>query len=99
MSDTAPGVRVDIWLWRARFFKTRAIATDYVSRKGVRITKNGLTRKTDKAGQRVGPGDVLTFYKAKAIETVEILEVGERRGPASEAMQTKAVLTLVEGET
>ncbi|MHA7857134.1 MAG: RNA-binding S4 domain-containing protein [Henriciella sp.] len=85
MSDTAPGVRVDIWLWRARFFKTRAIATDYVSRKGVRITKNGLTRKTDKAGQRVGPGDVLTFYKAKAIETVEILEVGERRGPASEA--------------
>ena len=85
MSDTAPGVRVDIWLWRARFFKTRAIATDYVSRKGVRITKNGLTRKTDKAGQRVGPGDVLTFYKAKAIETVEILGVGERRGPAAEA--------------
>ena len=85
MSDTAPGVRVDIWLWRARFFKTRAIATDYVSRKGVRITKNGQTRKTDKAGQRVGPGDVLTFYKAKAIETVEIIEVGERRGPAAEA--------------
>lgn len=85
MSDTAPGVRVDIWLWRARFFKTRAIATDYVSRKGVRITKNGQTRKTDKAGQRVGPGDVLTFYKAKAIETVEIIDVGERRGPAAEA--------------
>lgn len=86
MSDEiAEGVRVDIWLWRARFFKTRAIATDYVSRKGLRITKHGQTRKTDKAGQRVGPGDVLTFYKAKAIETVEILEIGERRGPASEA--------------
>ena len=86
MSDnSAEGVRVDIWLWRARFFKTRAIATDYVSRKGVRITKHGQTRKTDKAGQRVGAGDVLTFYKAKAIETVEILEIGERRGPAAEA--------------
>ena len=86
MSDnSAEGVRVDIWLWRARFFKTRAIATDYVSRKGVRITKHSQTRKTDKAGQRVGPGDVLTFYKAKAIETVEILEIGARRGPAAEA--------------
>jgi len=78
-------VRVDIWLWRARFFKTRALATDYVSRKGIRITRHGQTRKTDKAGQRVHRGDVLTFYKAKSIETVEVLEVGERRGPAAEA--------------
>ncbi len=78
-------VRVDIWLWRARFFKTRALATDYVSRKGIRITRHGQTRKTDKAGQRVHCGDVLTFYKAKFIETVEVLEVGERRGPAAEA--------------
>lgn len=83
--DSAEDVRVDIWLWRARFFKTRAIATDYVSRKGVRITKHGQTRKTDKAGQRVGPGDILTFYKAKAIETVEIMDIGVRRGPAAEA--------------
>lgn len=86
MSD-APGedVRVDIWLWRARFFKTRALATDYVSRKGIRVTRNGQTRKTDKAGLRVSAGDVLTFYKAKAIETVEVLEIGQRRGPAVEA--------------
>lgn len=78
-------VRVDIWLWRARFFKTRALATDYVSRKGIRITRHGQTRKTDKAGLRIHSGDVLTFYKAKAIETVEVLHVGERRGPAAEA--------------
>ncbi|NQY97879.1 MAG: RNA-binding S4 domain-containing protein [Henriciella sp.] len=86
MSD-APSeeIRVDIWLWRARFFRTRALATDYVSRKGIRITRNGQTRKTDKAGLRVSAGDVLTFYKAKAIETVEVLQIGERRGPAIEA--------------
>lgn len=84
-NEATEGVRVDIWLWRARFFKTRALATDYVSRKGIRITRHGQTRKSDKAGQRVAPGDVLTFYKAKTIETVEILALGERRGPASEA--------------
>jgi len=78
-------VRVDIWLWRARFFKTRALATDYVSRKGIRITRHGQTRKSDKAGQKVAPGDVLTFYKAKALETIEVLEIGQRRGPAAEA--------------
>lgn len=78
-------VRVDIWLWRARFFKTRALATDYVSRKGIRITRHDQTRKTTKAGQRITSGDILTFYKAKTIETVEVLEIGERRGPAAEA--------------
>ena len=85
MTEPETEVRVDIWLWRARFFKTRALATDYVSRKGIRITRHGQTRKTDKAGQRICSGDVLTFYKAKAIETVEVLEIGVRRGPASEA--------------
>ena len=86
MSDTAgEEIRVDIWLWRARFFKTRVLATDYVSRKGIRITRHGQTRKTDKPGVRVGCGDVLTFYKAKTIETVEVLQIGERRGPAAEA--------------
>ena len=85
MTETETEVRVDIWLWRARFFKTRALATDYVSRKGIRITRHGQTRKTDKAGQRICAGDILTFYKAKVIETVEVLQIGVRRGPAAEA--------------
>ncbi|MEM7327298.1 MAG: RNA-binding S4 domain-containing protein [Pseudomonadota bacterium] len=85
MSEPSTEIRVDIWLWRARFFKTRALATDYVSRKGIRITRNGQTRKSTKAGQRIEPGDLLTFYKAKAIETVEVVQIGDRRGPAAEA--------------
>lgn len=78
-------IRLDIWLWRARFFRTRALSSDYVSRKGVRLTRNGQTRKTDKPGTRILPGDILTFYKAKEIQSVEMLSAGTRRGPASEA--------------
>ena len=84
-TDPSADVRVDIWLWRARFFKTRALATDYVSRKVIRVTRHGQTRKSDKAGLRIVPGDILTFYKAKTIETVEVIDLGLRRGPASEA--------------
>lgn len=86
MTDTpSDEIRLDIWLWRARFFRTRSAATDYVTRKGVRITRYGQTRKTRKAGAPMRPGDILTFYRNKAIETVEFLGAGTRRGPASEA--------------
>ena len=85
--------RLDIWLWRARFFKTRGQATTYVSRKGVRLTRHGDTRKITKAGARISPGDVLTFYKAKAITSLEIIAHGERRGPASEAQALYRLIT------
>lgn len=97
MSATSEeGVRLDIWLWRARFFKTRALATDYVSRKGVRVTRTGQTRKVTKPGARLAVGDVLAFYKAKQIQTIEIIAFGERRGPASEA---QALYSLLENDT
>lgn len=77
--------RADIWLWRARFFKTRGAASDYISRKGIRLTRHGKTRKTTKPGVHLLPGDILTFYRAKAIQTVEFLSPGTRRGPSAEA--------------
>lgn len=80
--DTA---RLDVWLWRARFFKTRALAGKVVSKKGVRLTRFGQTRRTAKPGAGVAVGDILTFTKGTHIEVVEILDLGARRGPASEA--------------
>lgn len=77
--------RLDVWLWRGRFFKTRALAGKAVEKRGVRVTRFGQTRRTSKPGASVAVGDVLTFTRARRIQTVEIVALGERRGPASEA--------------
>ncbi|MEM1149906.1 MAG: RNA-binding S4 domain-containing protein [Pseudomonadota bacterium] len=77
--------RLDVWLWRARFFKTRALAGKAVTKRGVRLTRFGQTRRTSKPGAGVAVGDVLTFTKGPHIEVIEVVALGERRGPASEA--------------
>ncbi len=86
MADDAPASqRVDVWLWRARFFRTRTQATEHVSRRGVRISRNGQTRRVDKPATNVTVGDVLTFTRAQRVEVIEIAGLGARRGPAEEA--------------
>ena len=86
MSDTdAERLRADIWLWRARFYKTRAVAGSQIKRRGIRITRHGQTRRTDKPGATVCTGDVVTFGRSPHIRSVEVLGLGKRRGPASEA--------------
>jgi ribosome-associated heat shock protein Hsp15 len=71
-------MRLDKWLWRARFFKTRSLATRVVADGQVRV--NG-TRVT-KPAQGVTLGDVLTFAQGHAVRVVRIAGLGERRGPA-----------------
>ena len=78
-------LRLDIWLWRARFFKTRALATAHIRGHGVRLSHLGQTRKTDKPGASLAVGDVVTFGKAERIYSIEVLDLGDRRGPAEEA--------------
>ena len=81
MSDPRDTIRLDKWLWQARFFKTRTLATKQVSAGHVRV--NG--QKVAKAATSVGPGDTLTFPQGRQIRVVEIVDVGTRRGPAPEA--------------
>lgn len=78
-------VRLDIWLWRARFFKTRSMSAQHVSRRGVRLTRHGQTRKVTKPGTSLVLDDIVTFGRSVHIRTVRVLELGTRRGPASEA--------------
>ncbi|MBT9446850.1 MAG: RNA-binding S4 domain-containing protein [Hyphomonadaceae bacterium] len=81
---TGERLRLDVWLWRARFFKTRSLATAAVER-GVFVERNGQSRKVDKASASVEPGDGVSFRQGKTLRTVRVLAHGERRGPAAEA--------------
>jgi len=75
------GLRLDKWLWQARFFKTRALAAELAERRRIRINRLVIT----KSHHRVRPGDVLTFPQGRAIRVVRVLALGTRRGPPSEA--------------
>jgi ribosome-associated heat shock protein Hsp15 len=83
ISDTAPeeGLRLDKWLWQARFFKTRALAAELAVKRKVRINSMLVA----KPHYRVRPGDVLTFPQGRTIRVVRIMALGTRRGPAAEA--------------
>ncbi|UWQ23042.1 RNA-binding S4 domain-containing protein [Jannaschia sp. W003] len=74
-------MRVDKWLWHARFFKTRSLAARMVGEGGVRV--NGA--RIEKSSHAVGPGDTLTFSQGRQVRVVEVAALGTRRGPAEEA--------------
>lgn len=85
MTDEGPTLRLDVWLWRARFFRTRALSGEHVRSAGVRLSRSGQTRRVDKPGTAISVGDVVTLARGAHISTVEVLDLGTRRGPASEA--------------
>ena len=84
MSETpAASIRADKWLWHARFFKTRTLASKVCASGHLRIAGAAV----NKAHQKVRVGDVLTFPQGRQIRVVKVLALGTRRGPASEAQQ------------
>jgi ribosome-associated heat shock protein Hsp15 len=73
-------VRIDKWLWAARFFKTRGTAADAVL--GGRVHVNDTRVKPSK---EVRPGDTVEVHVAQTTWTVHVVGVADRRGPASMA--------------
>ncbi len=74
-------MRLDKWLWQARFYRSRALATRAVETTPLRIDG----RPTDKPHATVAPGMVLTFAHGGGVKVIRVLALGQRRGPASEA--------------
>ena len=85
MTPAAPEVsteriRLDKWLWAARFFKTRSQATEAVS--GGKVHLNEMRVK---AARAVRVGDTLTIQRGREQFTVVVAALSRQRGPAREA--------------
>lgn len=85
--------RIDVWLWRARFVKTRSLAAALVERGAVRITHAGRQVRLDKPSRCVHVGDGLTFMVGPRLIDLTVQALGVRRGPAEEA---RALYALIE---
>lgn len=88
--------RIDLWLWRARFARTRSVAADMVERGLIRLTHHGVQTRLDKPSRSVHPGDDLLFAQGGRLITVRVLHLGERRGPPEEARALYAALDAPE---
>jgi len=73
-------VRLDKWLWAARFFKTRSIAREAVS--GGKVHLNGNRAKP---GRTLQIGDELRIQRGEEEYTITVVELSPRRGPATVA--------------
>jgi len=78
--DDSDRVRLDKWLWAARFFKTRSLATEAVG--GGKVEVNGERAKPAKA---VKPGDEIRLRIGPYEHVLILRRLSERRGPASVA--------------
>src|SRR5262245_45420645 len=81
-------LRIDKWLFHARFCKTRTIAQEKAEAGRIRL--NG--HRVEKSSANVRIGDILTLPLAGKVIALRVLQLGERRGPATEARMLYEVL-------
>lgn len=92
MSEPRQTIRIDKWLWQARFFKTRSLSAKVISGGHCRVNST----RVSKPAHNIGPDDVLTFTQEDRIRVVRVIAIGTRRGPATEAQTLYEDLTPVE---
>ena len=78
---TGATLRIDKWLFFARFFKSRSLAATLCASGKVRVNRQPI----QKAHHAVRVGDILTFPQGRDIRVVRVALLGSRRGPAGEA--------------
>jgi len=85
MQTDSSSVRLDVWLWRARFFKTRALSAKACESGHIRLERFGRMTRVEKASATVKPDDRLIFAIGTRLFDIVVVDTGERRGPAPEA--------------
>ena len=88
-------IRLDTWLWYARFYKSRNLSSKAISSGKIRINSNKIT----KPAAKVKTHDVLTLNYVNEIRLIQVKSLGSRRGPASEAQSLYIELTESRNET
>ena len=82
-------LRIDKWLWHARFYKTRSLAQQAACSGVLRLNN----ARVEKASVAVRPGDVLTVPRGhREVAVIRVQALGVRRGPASEAQSMYEIL-------
>jgi ribosome-associated heat shock protein Hsp15 len=76
-------IRIDKWLWHARFYRSRVLAQEAAESGLVRL--NGT--RVLKSGHALKCGDIVTVPMSGQILAVRVVAFGQRRGPAAEARQ------------
>jgi ribosome-associated heat shock protein Hsp15 len=84
-------IRIDKWLWAARFFKTRSLATDEVNRGRVQIGQHDI-----KPSKEIQAGDTLTLWQGSVKRTVVVKGISGQRGsaPVAQALYEETVQSL-----
>ena len=82
MNDDSDKLRIDKWLWAARFFKTRSLAVDAVESGKVLVNEVRV-----KPAKTVGAGDKLDLRLGQYQFLLEIMAISNQRGPAPEAQK------------
>jgi ribosome-associated heat shock protein Hsp15 len=94
-APTPTRVRLDKWLWAARFFKTRALAVEAID--GGKVQVHG---ERVKRAKQIQMGDMISIRLGPYEHVVEVRGLSERRGPATEAvlLYTETIESLKQRE-
>jgi|SRR5215469_13782864 len=85
---TGERVRIDKWLWHARFYRSRALAQQAAASGLLRL--NGI--RVEKPSAAVQPGDILTLPWGRDVLAVRIQALAVRRGPSAEARKLYSIV-------
>lgn len=78
-------LRIDKWLWAARFYKTRSLASDEIVKGRVHVNE-----QVAKPSREIKVGDTVVMRQGPVIRTVTVLGISQQRGPAPVAQQLYA---------
>lgn len=89
------GVRLDVWLWAARFFRTRSLSKQAIA--GGKVVVNGHAGKPAKA---VAPGDRITVTRGEERVEVEVVALSDQRGaaPVAQSLYVETVASIAARE-